>query len=297
MKQRAREFAICVTFSLGLLGCGDPPPPSPPPIPVETDFTRTPVVFVHGRLIGNWTFDSMLDRLVVRGWPKEYLYKVDLVDKDMSNVLAAESQLAPEIEAFLDTVRAVCADRMNSCPNFEKVDLVAHSMGAVSSRWYAAKLRPDRVRTWISLAGANHGSAPNCPGPVNSGKRDLCPAFARSAEENPVQFALNGSPDPDIDESPFGIGADTEGVLAVPPDENRRIFYLTLRVTRDEFVSPPDSPILDGAGGIVVPFPPHLWIEETSPGNYLVTGKMGHDELPMSDLAAEFVEIALSTEH
>ena len=235
----------------------------------------------------------MVKFLRVRGWPSEYLFNIDYPSKDMPNVLAAESYLSPAIGNLLRQAERACQAASENCRKFEQVDIVAHSMGAVSSRWYATQMHPERVRTWISLVGANHGSASNCPGPPESGKRDLCPAYAQSMAENPVQFALNGGPGPDVDESPFGIGQDSPGVRRVSPDSTRKILYLTLRVKNDRFVHPESSPMLDGAGGSSPFVTSGMNVTETAPGNYLVTIPMDHDGLPTTRLAARFVEAAL----
>jgi len=152
-------------------------------------------------------------------------------------------------------------------------------MGAVSSRWYTAKLRPERVRTWISLAGTNHGTNALCSLKDES-SQEMCPAFSTNSDENAVQVDLNGTLDAPRDETPNGFGVDRAGITRIPPDDARSILYFTVRIEPDFWIKPESSAILDGCGGVPVSIPPQVMVEETSPGNYLFRGNVDHDSLP-----------------
>lgn len=258
------------------------------------DYTKTPVLFVHGRGLSASSFSTMIKALRSRGYPSSFLRAIDLVPNDGPNVPAAEKQIAPFVARFLAEVNADIARHGRGVPLKTKIDIVAHSMGSVSSRWYAAKLRPERVNTWISIAGPNHGSSPNCPGLPRSGKADLCPAYARTEQESYVQFHLNGAPGSDVDETPYGAGADSPAKKRVPPDEDRRILYLTLRTPADEFIVPNDSTVLDGAGGVDLRLPRFLPLLETSPGNFITQRPVSHDWLLYTDFVIDFVYAALN---
>jgi hypothetical protein len=52
----------------------------------------------------------------------------------------------------------------------------------------------------------------------------------------------------DVDETPYGIGKDSPGVTSTSPDSNNQILYVTIRTDMDEWISPADSAVLDGAG-------------------------------------------------
>jgi len=90
----------------------------------------------------------MIHFLVNRGYPSEYLLAIDLVPNDGANVYAAEQFIGPAVERLTSTARTA-RDKHGLLPGSEKVDIVAHSMGAFSSRWYVAKIAPRRVRTWV----------------------------------------------------------------------------------------------------------------------------------------------------
>lgn len=253
------------------------------------DYQKTPVLFVHGRGLSADSFSTMIRSLRNRGYPSSFLRAINLMPNDGPNVRSAEAQIAPFVERYLKDVNDEIARAGNKVAPKTKIHIVAHSMGSVSSRWYIAKLRPERVSVWISIAGPNHGSNPNCPGLPRSGKADLCPAFARSAQESFVQYHLNGAPNSDVDETPYGIGEDSPGKRRVPADKDRRVLYITLRTENDQFIVPNDSSVLDGAGGIDLRLPRSLPVTETTPGNFVTVRPVSHDWLTYTDYVIEFV--------
>ncbi len=161
---------------------------------VDPDFSRMPVVFIHGHGMSPNDWTQMIDHLSATGYPRDYLRAVDIQPNVMGNIDAAELVIAPAVEEIIKNARfaALKAGYTGALP--ERVDLVSHSMGAVSSRWYAARLVPERVRVWVSLGGANHGSSVLCEY-HDDGAVDLCPAFAASKEMSLVQVTLNGKVD------------------------------------------------------------------------------------------------------
>lgn len=235
----------------------------------------------------------MVAALRRRGYPRDYLLAIDLRPDDAPNVEAAEKQIAPAVERLLARANALRRRQAPSSLPLERIDIVSHSMGGVSTRWYITRLAPHRVATWISLAGPNHGSDVGCPGRVGSGKAELCPAFASSPGQSPVQFTLNGAPGPDIDETPFGIGEDDPQVERVPPDRRRNVLYITLRIRDDEYVQPAESVVLDGAGGLLIGTA-DLPLQQTTPGNFLLLADVEHDSLPHFRPALELVARVLA---
>lgn len=243
----------------------------------EPDYTKTPVFFVHGHGCSTRHWKPMMSCLIKAGYPREYLKAIQLSPNDGSNIDAAEQQIAPAIEEFLDSINEHLKKEHPSVKVKTKVDLISHSMGALSARWYTAKVHPDRVRIWLSLAGANHGTDALC-GFSGEGADDMCPAYADGMEESLIQYRLNAAPwVPDIDETPYGIGQDSPGVESIRPDESRRILYLTIRIASDKWIKPEESATLDGSGGVRILFPRNAQAVETSPGNILITNQVSHD--------------------
>ena len=240
----------------------------------SVDYSRTPVLFVHGHGLSSDDWTSLLGYLVRQGYPPEYLSAIDIRPNQMANEPAAKNVIAPAVEALLRRANET-AERHGQGQRFERVNLVGHSMGAFSSRWYAARLRPDRVRTWIGIAGANHGTNTLCEY-NDAGAADMCPAFAESATESFVQTTLNGAPGGSVDESPFGIGEDPPEVQPVPPDEERAIVYFTIRLEPDDWIVPADSAVLRGAGGVSIDIPAGFDIRQTSPGNFRSYRRLDH---------------------
>src|SRR5882724_9359405 len=229
------------------------------------DYARTPVLFVHGHGLSSADWRPLIENLAVSGYPREYLHAVEIVPNTMANARAAKSVIAPAADTLLVAANAAArrAGYRGELPR--RVDIVSHSMGVVSSRWYAAKLRPDLVRTWIGLAGANHGTQSLCSW-RDEASREMCPAFAPNAQTHAVQVALNGADGAWVDETPYGLGLDRSGVPRIAADATRNILYLTVRVEPDRWIQPERSALLDGAGGVRLNIPAGVPAEETSPG-------------------------------
>lgn len=104
-----------------------------------------PIVFVHGWNSSAATWDTMKGRFAADGWSAGELNAWNY-DDSQSNVTTA-SQLA----SFIDNVRAQTGAA--------QVDLVTHSMGGLSSRYYLRNLASTgKVDEWVSLGGPNHGT-------------------------------------------------------------------------------------------------------------------------------------------
>ncbi|MBT2400823.1 triacylglycerol lipase [Streptomyces sp. ISL-100] len=104
-----------------------------------------PIVFVHGWNSSGSTWDTMAGRFATDGWPASHLDKWTY-STSQSNATTA-SQLSAEI------------DRVLAATGATKVDVVTHSMGGLSSRYFLKNLGGDtKVDAWISLGGPNHGT-------------------------------------------------------------------------------------------------------------------------------------------
>lgn len=265
------------------------------PVHARTYYTLTPLLFVHGHGMSAGSWDKTISFLIKSGYPATFVKAIALTPNTGANVPAAEKQIAPAIEDFLQRVNELIRKEKPSEPLKAKVDLISHSMGALSARWYAAKVRPDRVNKWISLGGTHHGSNVLCAW-KDPGARDLCPAFAKTGAESFIQFTLNGEGrTPDVDETPYGRGADSPGVNSIKAGRGKEILYISIRTEPDKWIKPEESAILDGAGGVAIPLPSNIRAKETSHGNFLMTNRVGHDEMLSDPETMNLVKTILQT--
>ncbi|MFE9442757.1 esterase/lipase family protein [Streptomyces sp. NPDC006602] len=113
--------------------------------------TSDAVLFVHGYTGDASNWNTMADRFRLDGWPSSYLDQWSY-DWHQSNATTAQ-QLSTEV------------DRLLAATGATKVDIVSHSMGGLSSRYYLKNLGgTSKVDAWVSLGGPNHGtdSANSC---------------------------------------------------------------------------------------------------------------------------------------
>jgi triacylglycerol lipase len=136
---------------------------SPPAAAIEPDYSKDPVVMVHGYFlgdVGSWTW--MKSRLVQEGWPPEYLYSFQFKD-----VFGCNPDHGHELKAVVDKALAETGR--------EKVDLLCHSMGCVDGRYFVKFLCGyEVVRDFVSIAGAHKGSVMGCLEPFSCGAEAMC---------------------------------------------------------------------------------------------------------------------------
>jgi pimeloyl-ACP methyl ester carboxylesterase len=268
---RIAPLVAAVTVLLAA-SCAGPPPRLPA--------GAVPILFVHGHGAHPDVFEDMIGHFEDRGYPPEMLLAVDLTENG-PNAESAERVIAPAVEELVV--------RTGGGPT-GRIDIVAHSMGALSSRWYTARVRPDRVRTLLTVGGANHGTDVLCGDPYPGG-RELCPAFARG--DNPVQVGLNGVPGVPVDETPFGRAADPAGVPAVPPEAGTTIRYVAVLVPGDEWIVPLASSELAGADPVHA-LPAAVAVEQFRPGNLLFGEPTDHDAILADDRFFVLLDAVLS---
>ena len=134
-----RKFFLAASLAL-LSACGSDTSTAP-----VTPVTHDPILFVHGygRNSDDWSF--MITRFKAAGWTDAELHTVNY-GALQSNAITAE-----DIKAKVDNILATTSA--------SKVDIIAHSMGSVSSRYYIRNLGGDaKVDAWVSLGGPNHGT-------------------------------------------------------------------------------------------------------------------------------------------
>jgi triacylglycerol lipase len=104
-----------------------------------------PILFVHGWNGDVQTFATFDNWFQQAGWPISRLYLWSY-DSSRSNVLTAQ-EVGSKVDLLLKATGA------------SKVDIVTHSMGALSSRYYLKNLGgTTKVEDWVSLGGPNHGT-------------------------------------------------------------------------------------------------------------------------------------------
>ena len=115
-------------------GSGTTPPPG-------TD----PILFVHGWNSSGSVWTTMVNRFAADGWTSAQLNTWSY-DHSQSNAVIAE-QVRTKVDGILAATGAA------------KVDVITHSMGGLSSRYYVKNLGGGlKVDEWVSLGGPNHGT-------------------------------------------------------------------------------------------------------------------------------------------
>ena len=112
------------------------------PLPV---LKHDPILFVHGYLGNNGQWGDMKARFLADGWQdiELYAYNYSFINSNASS--------AAEIRDQVDNIIAATGAT--------KVDIVAFSIGSVSTRYYLKNLGgAAKVDAWVSLAGPNHGT-------------------------------------------------------------------------------------------------------------------------------------------
>lgn len=106
---------------------------------------RNPILFVHGFSSTGSVWNSMLGRFKQDGWTDAQLFTWTY-DTTKSNTVTADL-IRQKVDAILAQTGAA------------KVDIITHSMGGLSSRYYLKNLAGDtKVDAWVSLGGPNHGT-------------------------------------------------------------------------------------------------------------------------------------------
>jgi triacylglycerol lipase len=113
--------------------------PAPPPP------AKNPILFVHGWNSTGAIWDTMKSRFLGEGWTEGQLAAISY-DSRQSNATTA-TQLAKSVDSLLAVTGAT------------QVDIVTHSMGALSARHYVRFAGGDgKVEALVSLGGPNHGT-------------------------------------------------------------------------------------------------------------------------------------------
>ncbi|MHC5699967.1 esterase/lipase family protein [Streptomyces tirandamycinicus] len=171
--------------------------------------TRNPVVFVHGLSSSASTWNTWIGKFKADGYDSSELYTWSY-DWKQSNKTTA-SQLAAKVA------------QVRAATGAERVDIVTHSMGALSARWYVKfNGGTSYVDDFVSVAGVNHGTDLSA----------FC-AFYTSCWEMVAGSSFLGT---------LNSGDETPGSVG----------YLALYSTCDALVNPDSSAKLNGATNVSV---------------------------------------------
>lgn len=104
-----------------------------------------PILFVHGFSSSGSTWNTMISRFQADGWEGNRPWTITY------NSFQSNVTIANQISSAVNTIRAQTGAA--------KVDIVTHSMGGLSTRYYLKNLGGAAfVDEWVSLGGPNHGT-------------------------------------------------------------------------------------------------------------------------------------------
>lgn len=213
MNRHFRNLALAAAFTFFAVACTGAATGGTGPLP---SLKHDPILFVHGYLGNNGNWQDMKTRFKNDGWQDVELYAYNYSFTESNAVSAAE--IRDQIDRIITNTGAT------------KVDIIAFSMGSISSRYYLKNLGGiAKVDAWVSLAGPNHGT--------DAVENDAC-NFTPCREIIPGSAflaALNAT-----DETPGPV------------------HYATFRSPCDETINPGASVILSGATNTLVTCISHI---------------------------------------
>lgn len=178
--------------------------------PAGAQATADPILFVHGWNSSSSAWNTMIDRFVAAGYPRSRMVAITY-NSNQSN-----ATIAQQVRSSADALRA--------STGASRVDIVTHSMGGLSSRYYLKNLGGTAyVDEWVSLGGPNHGTnfAYGCY-LFSAGCRDMIGGSSfldalNSGDETPgaVRYGVFWSSCDEVinpDSSPLLTGATNVGV-------------------------------------------------------------------------------------
>lgn len=130
-KQVRRIAALAVTATLAFTGTA------------ATASAADPILFVHGWSSSGSVWNTMIGRFQADGFTRLYNWNY--------NTAQSNATTAYQLRDRVNSIRAATGAA--------KVDIITHSMGGLSSRYYAKFLGgTTSIDEWVSLGGPNHGT-------------------------------------------------------------------------------------------------------------------------------------------
>ncbi|MHA2305013.1 MAG: esterase/lipase family protein, partial [Candidatus Hodarchaeales archaeon] len=203
----------------------------------ENNTGQNPILFVHGWTKDKTDWESMTTWFQSDGWAETKLFSNNFDDTNNCSD-AAHIDHAKKIKGWVDEI-------LNQT-GATKIDLVGHSSGGLSSRYYAKFLNGiEKIDDLVTLASPNHGTT----------HIDGAPCFSAPNNLHLFLIELNEG-----DETPGGILNDTLGDrvdLTLETTYNGthipgNINYTSIYSVDDTPMVPYDSPILEGAYNIEI---------------------------------------------
>lgn len=140
-----RPAPLLPALALLLAACGATPAAPLASLGKTQPVTRHPILFVHGFNSSGSIWTTMIGNFKKDGWTDAQLFSWSY-DTGQSNATTA-GLIQQKVDAILAQTGAT------------QVDIISHSMGGLSSRYYLKHLGGDaRVDAWVSLGGPNHGT-------------------------------------------------------------------------------------------------------------------------------------------
>ena len=192
LSRRLAAFAAAVALCVGVAA-------------PATASAQDPILFVHGWSESASLWNTMIKNFEADGYSKSFLSAYSY-SSNTSNKTLAENEVKSRVEALKKATGAT------------KVDIIAHSMGSLNTRWYIKFVAGGEanVDDWVSLGGPNHGT--------NTAK--FC--FSVACEE-------------------MGVGSKFLAELNATDETPGAVNYGTWWSPCDEIINPVESVILSGA--------------------------------------------------
>jgi triacylglycerol lipase len=131
-------FWLAVLFVFGIAGAS-----------VAAEYEKVPILMVHGLNGNSSDWNVMKQYLRSKGYDDKLLFTIDMTD---NQTLCSENHVA-QISAKVEEIVAQTG--------FKRIDVIGHSRGGLNLYDYMQfDNGANRVRNWISLAGANNMRCP-----------------------------------------------------------------------------------------------------------------------------------------
>ena len=233
---------------------------------------QRPVVLVHGNGSGmEATWRTLSKQLVDSGFcvfALDYGRHQPGSDENLLDLAGGSDirESAGVLAGFISKVRSATAA--------DQVDVVAHSMGALTARYYLKFLERSAIHTLVSVGGTNHGSTfeSNTELPLGSNAeiREQADAAGLPADEF-LAATVGPAYAQQMVGSPF-LTQLNDGGDTVPG-----VDYVAVATRGDRVVTPPESALLTAGPQATVR---SVWVQDGCPG--LVVDHMGLTTQPRS---------------